>query len=143
MALRIRGNGQIPLANVHSDDALMGLWLQVYDFDLQAHQQVALLMWLVVPGLGGADPGTLLDERHMPPVAGIGQNHPPVQRQDAHLLLGLQAKVSVVVVGERGRDVLGRLIQAVIALLIALLGLARLTCGRVGPDLGPEVQRVL
>jgi hypothetical protein len=134
MVLRVRGDGQVPLAHVHPDDALMNLWCRVSDLDLQTHQQVELLVWLVVPEPGSADAGTLLDKRHVSLIAGVGQNHAPTQRQDAYLVLGFQAKVPMIVVGERGRDVLGRSVQA----LIALLGSARLACGRVGLDLGPE-----
>ena len=64
----------------------------------------------------------MLDECDMPAVTSIGNNHTPVQGEDTHLVLGLQAIIPMIVVGQRGRDILGRSIQS----LVAFLGLA---CG--------------
>jgi hypothetical protein len=60
--------------------------------------------------------------------------HAPVQRQDAHPLLGLEAVIVPELVGQRGRDIVGRLVESP----IALLRLARCTGGGVGLHLGPQ-----
>jgi hypothetical protein len=62
-------------------------------WNLKAHQQVELLARFVVPELSRADVGAVLNERHMPVVAGVGQGEAPAKRQDAHLLVSLEAVV--------------------------------------------------
>ncbi len=109
--LCVRSDSQIALAYVHPDNTLMGLRNRVCDFDLQTHEQIELLAGLVVPELRRADgdtaTGAVLDERHMPRIAGIVHSHTPIQAQDAHLLASLEAVVMAELVGQGGRDELG------------------------------------
>ena len=106
MVLRIRGHRQIALAHIYADDLPLGLWRRVGYLHFQTHQQVELLARLVIPELGRADAGAVLDEGHMPVIARVGHDHPPIQGQDAHLLLSLEAVVVPELVGQRGRDIL-------------------------------------
>ncbi len=67
-------------------------------------------------------------------VARIGHDHPPRERQDADVLLTLETVVFAVLVGQGRRDILGRLVQA----LVAFLGLPRLSVCSILLDFGPQ-----
>src|SRR5262249_44943572 len=86
-------NGKIALPYVHSDYALMRIWRRITKVDLQAHQQIELLVWLVVPEFGRADLRPVREKGHMSGIAGIGRNHAPLQCQKAHSPLSFQAIV--------------------------------------------------
>src|SRR5262245_54283122 len=112
----------------------MRRWRGVRHLHVQTDEQVALLARLVVPELGGTDLGPWPPARHVPRAAGRGHNHPPLAPQDPDPLRGRAAAVVAEWRGERRRDVLGRLVEA----LVALLGLAcGASCG-VGLDRGRE-----
>src|SRR5260221_427723 len=117
VVLPVRGHGEIPLAYVHAHDALMLLRSRVWHRDLQAHQQVEPLMRLVIPDFGGADAGALLDKDHVASIAGVGQDHPPLERQEAHPPADLDAVAPSRAVGPGWRDVLWHFVQAPVALL--------------------------
>jgi len=85
--------------------------------DLQAHEQGDLLVGLVVAPLGRAKARAVLDERHLPRVAGVGQDGAPLQRQETHLLVGLEAVLMAELIRQRRRDVRGSLVESAIALL--------------------------
>jgi hypothetical protein len=100
----------------------------------QGDQQIELFVGFVVPELGPADVCPVLDERHMPVVALVGKDNPPVEGKDAHLLPSLKAVIIAVVVGQRRRDVLGWLIQP----LVPFLRVSRLAMGEILRELCPE-----
>ena len=83
MVLQVCGHRQIALAHIDASDAHDALTLLgcgVRGLPFQAHQQLELLARLVVPSLRCADAGAVLDKRHMPRVAGGGQDDTPLQR---------------------------------------------------------------
>jgi hypothetical protein len=125
MVLGVGSDGQIALAHIYTDDALMGLGSGISDRHFQADQQVELLARLVLPAPGRADGNAnlraLLHERHIPRVARSRARSPvrpgSIQGQDAHPLFIFQAEVPMIVVGQRRRAMLGHLMQATVAFL--------------------------
>src|SRR6185312_13601213 len=103
-------------------------------FKLKCDEQIELLAGLVIPQFSRSDVRALLQESKMLLVARVANHDSPIQGEQAHLLLWFQAVIPVGVVGERRGNILGWLIEA----LVALLGDARLTCGMVLLQLGPE-----
>src|SRR5258708_20142137 len=75
-----------------------------------------------------------VEKSHMLTIAGVGHNHAPLQRQDAHPLLRLEPIIMPELIGQRGRDILGWLIQA----LVAFLGMPGFACNSVLFDFGPQ-----
>ena len=120
------GSGDCQLADpyIHTDHVGMHLGDGISDFDLKGNQQVELLLGLIIPELCCPDMSTMVKQGHMLMVACVGDHHTPVQGEDAHLVIFLQAVVPMEVVGERGGDVLGGVVQA----LVPLPGDARLAC---------------
>jgi hypothetical protein len=130
----VGGHRQLALADVDPHDPLLLRRRGVRHVELQTDQQVELLVGSVVPELGGADAGAVLQQRHVARVARVGQHHPPVQRQQAHPLLGLEAEVPPVGGGQRGGAVRRCLVQP----LVTLLGRPRGPCCRIGLRRGPQ-----
>ncbi len=132
--VQLRGDRQIALSHIDAYHVLVRFGRGLCYLRLQRDEQIELLVWLVIPQFGGSDVRTLLHESKMLGIRRVGDNDSPIQGEDAHLLIWFQAVVPVVVIGERRGDILGWLIQA----LVALLGDARLTCRIVLLHLGPE-----
>ena len=101
---------------------------------LQGDEHIESLLGFVIPEFGRADLGSTLDQRYMLVVASVRHDHAPAERQDADLLACLQAVVAMEVVGQRRGDVVGRLVQP----LVALLGASRLALFRVLSGLCPQ-----
>src|SRR6266702_2182953 len=121
-----RGDGQIAHPDIHSSHTAMGVGGGVCYRNFQGDEQIELLLGLIIPELGGADMGILLEQRHMLVVPCKGNDQTALQGEDAHLLCLLEAVVPMIVVGECRRHILWSLIQA----LVAFLRLASLTlCG--------------
>src|SRR2546426_8101067 len=116
------GRSHSQVADAHIDTYYLGLCLRSWAcyLHLQTDEQVKLLLGLLVPELSGSDMRAMLEQSHMLAIACVGHDHTSLQREDAHLLLRLQAVVSMEVVGERGRHIRGRMIQS----FVAFLGLA-------------------
>src|SRR5258708_21280702 len=67
-------------------------------------------------------------------ICGVGHNHPPRERQNAYLMIGLQAIIALIVIRQGRGDICGWLVQA----LVALLGQTSLTSSVILPNLCPE-----
>ena len=131
---RRRGDGQIADAYIHTCHKAQGLRCRGCYLDLKRDEQVEALPGFVIPQLGSTDFSTLLDKHNMRAVARVGHDHPPRERQDADVLLALETVVFAVLVGQGRRDILGRLVQA----LVAFLGQPRLSVCSVLLDFGPQ-----
>ncbi len=125
---------QVALPHVNSDDALVCLGRGICHLHFQGNQQVEAFPGLVVPELGRADLGSTLDQGHKLVIAHVRHDDTPTERQDADMLALLQAVVAVEVVGQRWGDVVGRLVQS----LVALLGASCLALFRVLSGLRPQ-----
>ena len=125
---------QVALAYIYPNHLLVGFWGGILHLDLQADKQIELFLWLVIPEFGGTERGAMPYQGHVGVFACIGDAHPSLQREDAHLLMRFETVVILVVIGEGGREVLGRLIQA----LVALLGMASFAGGSILLDFGPQ-----
>ncbi len=95
---------------------------------------LSLLPGLIIPEFRGSDVGSMPDQGYMLIIACVGHNHPPIQGQDAHLGIFLQAIVPMEVIGQGGRDILRWLIQS----LVAFPGLACFACLGILLHLRPE-----
>ncbi len=125
---------QIALPHIDAYYLLMAFRAWVCYFKLKCHEQVKLLAGLVISELGGPDRGAMLEERYMLAISRIGKNHAPIQSQDTHLVIWLEAVIPMIVIGQRGRHVLGWSIQS----LVAFLGLACRTKSSVLLHLRPQ-----
>ena len=98
-----RRDGQIALADIdaHHRAVLLGRW--ILSLDLQGHQQVELFLGLVIPELSRPEMGTVLDQGHMVVVSGVGHDHSSIERQDAHVLVCLEAVIMAQLIGQGGR----------------------------------------
>src|SRR6266480_6405922 len=134
VVLSIGTHSQVPLSNVNTNHVGVIVWSGLCNLHFKREEQVELLVRLIIPELRCPDMGTLLDERHVVGVARVGNNHTPLQGEQTHLRLFLQAVVTMVVVGNRRGDVLGGSIQP----LVAFLGLARLAQSSIVLHLGPQ-----
>ena len=108
---------QIALAHIYPQHLLKGCWCGVRGLDFQGNEQIEPFFAPVIPEFGRAYRGPLVQEGDMPGIPLIGHDHTTLNRQDAHLLVFLQRIIAVVVVGERGGDVVRWFIQALVALL--------------------------
>src|SRR6266487_131429 len=125
---------QVALSYIHANDMLMRFWGGICYFHLKGDEQIELLAWLIIPEFCRPDLRTVLHESKMLIIARIGDHHAPTKGEDAHLVLGLQAVVPVVVIGQRWGNIRGWLIES----LVALPGDACLAGCSVLLDLGPE-----
>ncbi len=134
LACGITAHGQVAHAHVYPDDARMRLRCRVGHLYRKRHQQVELLLGLVVAELGSPDGCALPNEGHVVVVACVGQDDPPGQGQDAHALVRLERVVMPQLVGQRRGDVLRRPVQS----LVAFLGQPGCTKSGVLLDLRPQ-----
>src|SRR6266700_1500934 len=125
---------QVADTHIDPDNVRMRCGHRLFRLNLKTHQQVELPPGLVIPQLGCSDTSRLPHESDVLLISRVGNHHAPRERQDAHLAVFLQTVVPLVVVGERGGDILGRLIQA----LVALLGDASFALGCILLHLGPQ-----
>src|SRR5260370_11565609 len=112
----------------------MLLWGWVCSFDLQRHEQVELFLGLVIPEFGCADLRSLLNLGNVLVVSRVGHYHTAIQCQDRETPVFLEAVVLLVLIGQGGRDILGWLIQP----LVAFLGLPCRPKSSVLLDFGPQ-----
>src|SRR6266581_3662645 len=131
---RGRGDSQIANSNVHTCYSRKGLGRGVSYLKLKGHQQVELLLGLVIPELGRSDVGPFLDESDMLGIARVGNDDTAFQGQNTHVLLTLEAVILAVLVGQGGRDIFGSLIKP----FVAFLGFARCALLIVLLDLCPQ-----
>src|SRR2546428_137951 len=82
-----------------------GRWFWYLHF--QRDQQVVLLVRLIIPELGRAKACAVLDEGHMTLITLVGEDDPPLEREDAHLPFLLEAVIITVVIDQGGRDIPG------------------------------------
>ncbi len=106
---------QIALPHIDAYYLLMACGAWVCYFKLKGHEQVKLLAGLVIPELGGSDRRAMLEEGYMLAISRIGKKHAPIQGQDTHLVIWLQTVIPMIVIGQRGRHVLGGSIQSLVA----------------------------
>lgn len=136
--LRTVGSGgnrrQIALAYIYSHHLPKLLWDGVWCLNFQTHQQSKALLALIIPEFGGSYRRALLQECHVLLVALIGHDDATSKRQDADVVIWLQGIIAPKVVDQRGRDVLGRLVQP----FVALLGIASSPRRRILARFGPE-----
>ena len=129
-----RHRGQIPLPDVHAEHLVLAFRRRVRRLEGEGDQQVEPLLAPVIPELGPADGGSLLEQGHVATPALVRDVDPPPKRQEAHLLPGSQRIIAAQIVGEGRRDVMGRLVQA----LEASFGGAQATGLGVLLRLGPQ-----
>src|SRR5258708_8171767 len=125
---------QLTDTHINANDSGMLLWRGFGYFKFKGDQQIELLAWLVIPEFSSSNLCSLVKQGHMLTIARIGNDHPPVQGQDTHLVAWLQTIIPLVVVGERWGNIVRRAIKA----LVAFLGLPCLPCGSVLLELCPE-----
>src|SRR5258708_38726830 len=92
-------DSQIALPYVPTYDLGICCWCGVCSLHFQTHEEIELLVGLIVPEFGRTEMRCLLDQGHMLLIARVGHNETTGERQDAVLLLGLKAVVAVRVVG--------------------------------------------
>jgi len=129
-----RSDGQIADSYIHTSYTRMGLWSGVCSLNLKGNQQVELLLGLIIPEFRGPDLGTLPNKGGVLNIAGIGDDETALQGQDREVLLTLEAVVLLILVGQRRGDILGSLVQS----LVAFLGLSGFALCGILLDLGPQ-----
>ena len=129
-----RRDRQVAHADIHPRDGRHGGWVWVSYLYLQGDEQVELLLGFVIPQLCRPELRAVLDQGDMLLVSGVGHDHAPAKRENAHLMVCFQAVIAMIVVGQRRGDELGRLIQPFVTLL-RQAGLTRLG---VLPGLRPQ-----
>src|SRR5712691_11942821 len=125
---------QVALSNIHPHHFLVALRSWVGHLNLKCHEQVELLAGLIIPEFSGSYRGSVLEECDMLAISRVGNNHSSLKSENAHLLVWLQAIISMIVVGEGRGNILGSVIQS----LVAFLGMACLTLCRILLGLGPQ-----
>src|SRR6266849_5599343 len=131
---RIGANSQISLSDIDTNHVGVIVWRWLCYLNLKGDEQVELLAWFVIPEFSSSDMRAILNECHMFAIARVGHNQPPIQGQDTHLVLFLQAVIAMVVVGNRRRDVLRRAIQS----LVTFLRMTSLAMSSILPHFGPQ-----
>lgn len=112
-AVARRGNsGKIALSNIDPDNRAMGFWRGVGCVDGERDQQIEALLATIIPEFRRADGGSLMQEGHMTAPSLIGEVHPTRECQDAHFLPASEGIVAAQIIGQGGRDILRRIIQA-------------------------------
>ena len=124
---------QVAHSDVHPNNAALSLRGGIGGLDFKRDQQVELLPGFVIPQLRGPKTCALSEKSHMLLIARIGENHTPIQAQDADLLVLLQAVVMTKLIGQGGRDIRGSLAKS----FIALLRQTRFACRHILLDLRP------
>src|SRR2546423_2264379 len=125
------GYSQIANSHINTCYSGMGFGSGVCYFHLKRNEQVELLLGLVIPEFRGSDLSTFLNESDMLAVSRVRHNHAARQRQDREALIALEAIVFLILVGQCGGDVFGRLVQP----LVAFPGPCRLAVFRIFLDL--------
>lgn len=128
------GHSKIPHAYIDANHLSMVLWCGVCRLDFQRNEQVKVFLGLIIPEFSRANLSAMLDQGNVFVIARVGDNHPSLQTQDADVTILLKTLVTLVVVGQGGRNVLGSGVQP----LISLLGLTRLAECSILPDFSPE-----
>src|SRR5712692_3381084 len=101
---------QVALTHIHPDHGLLYFWLWIGKVEFQRHQEIVLLVGLVIPEFGHPKGCSMLNQGDMVMVSFIRYNDTPLQREDTHLLPLLERVVVSIVVGDRRRDVLRGLV---------------------------------
>ena len=111
MVLWCGEGGEIPLAQIDAYYLRQGSWRGVRGVDSQRDQEGEALFAPVIPEFGAADLGPVLEPGHVTTIALRGQDHSPGKRQDTHPACGFAGVVAPRDVGQRGRDIVRRLVQ--------------------------------
>jgi hypothetical protein len=112
----------------------MGFWCWFCYFKLKRNQQIELFVWLVIPELSCSNRCPLVQQGHMLAITRIGNDHTPFQGQDAHLVIWLEAIITLIVIDQRGGHILRRLVQT----FVAFLGMTCRSCSMIVSHLCPE-----
>jgi hypothetical protein len=104
--------GQIALAQIDADHLRQGGWRGVRGVDGQRHQEIEAALGAIIPEFGTRNLCPVLEPGHVTTIALRGQDHSPGQRQDTHPACGFAGVVAPRDVGQRGRDRVRRLVQA-------------------------------
>ncbi len=128
------GHSQVADTDIAADDVGMRVLRGIGDLQFQAHQQVELFLGFVIPQLRCPDLDSLRNLGNVLVVSRVGNHHTAIQGQDREMGVFFEAVVLLVLIGQGGRDVLGWLIQP----LVALLGLPSFAGCRVLFHFGPE-----
>ena len=134
LSLRGAGDSQVTDTYINPDDLLMGLGSGTLYLYFQRHEEVELLLGLVIPEFGRSHFSTLHDPGDVLGIRGVRHDHTSTKGQDTHLLVTLETVVIAVVVGECRSNKLGRMIQP----FVAFLGQAVLACLCILLDFGPQ-----
>jgi len=97
---------QVANAYIHTCDTRMGVRCGVGYLNLQADQQIELFLGFVIPELGGSNMCAPVEQCAMLGIRGVGHNHPPRERQNAYLVIGLQAIIALIVIRQGRGDIL-------------------------------------
>jgi hypothetical protein len=89
----------------------------ISNFKLKGNEQLEAFLWVVVPEFGVTKSSSMLDESHVLVIPLVGDRNTPTKGIQADLLLLLEGVVTLVGIGERGRDILRQLISSLKALL--------------------------
>src|SRR5256712_6354185 len=127
-------DSQVANADIHTSYPCLGFRCGIGYLNFQRNQQVELLTGLVIPQFGSSDGRSFLDEGHVLVIARIGNHHASIKSKDAHSLFCFETVVSLVVVGQGRRNILGRFVQS----LVTLLGQVSFACKSVLLHLRPQ-----
>src|SRR5690242_7462917 len=89
---------QVANAYIHTCDTHMDVRCGVCYLNLQGDQQIELFLGFVVPELRGSNMCAPLEPCAMLGIRCVRHNHPPRKRQDAYLVIGLQAIIALIVI---------------------------------------------
>src|SRR6266496_5932486 len=112
-----RSYRQIANTNIHTSYTNMSVRCWLCYLYLKGNQQVEVFLWFIVPEFSRTDVGTLGNQSHMLMVTRVGYNHASTQGQDAQVLTSLEAIIFAVLIGQRRRDILRRLVKPFVAFL--------------------------
>ena len=126
--------GEIALAKINPQDLRQTIWCGVRGGAGERDQQIEAPFGAIIPEFGAADWCSLLEPGQMAAPALIGEDDATSQRQHADLPWRLEGEVASRDIGDRGRDVMRRFVQA----LEAFPGPTRLAGFHVFVPPGPE-----
>ena len=112
-----RGDSKIADSHIDANDFFVALRCRQLSRYPERHEQVELLVWLVIPQLCRTNLCPLLNECDMLLIARIGDNDASLKGQDTHLSLCFEGKIFAVLVGQGGGNVPGWMVQSLVSLL--------------------------
>ncbi len=108
---------QIALPHIDTHDLRHHCWSGVGGHDGERDQEIEAVFGAIIPEFGPANLCSLLEPGHMAGIALIGEDQSPIQRQHTHAACRFERVVPSGDIGERGRDIVGWLVQALEAFL--------------------------